>query len=366
MKVLCVIDSLGSGGAQRQIANLACALKDKGHDVEMLVYFPEESFYRSVVNEAGITVHEIEKGAGFSWKVVLHIRRLLRVDRYDAVISFLGAPDFYCELASVLALSRSKLIVSERSSAMGDIGTLRPLILRVMHVVADSVVANSFTHAQWLRKYPWLRQKTHVIYNGYLLPPPVSQPYRGNNVNRFRYLVIGRLHQGKNGVRLIKGLELYSKMHGRTPEIGWAGRQETDPESLKNRSEMDDLLAQHTDIAMNWQWLGERRDIPALLRDCDALLHVSLYEGLPNAVCEAFAEGRPVIASNVCDHPRLVEEGIRGVLCDPLSPESICDAIQRFEALSVSERDMMGVNARRYAEDYLTIDKMVAAYEGLI
>lgn len=29
MKILCVIDSLGSGGAQRQLVNLALAFKDK-------------------------------------------------------------------------------------------------------------------------------------------------------------------------------------------------------------------------------------------------------------------------------------------------------------------------------------------------
>ena len=46
MKILCVIDSLGSGGAQRQIVNLACGLKKKGHDVDVFVYFPEFSFFR--------------------------------------------------------------------------------------------------------------------------------------------------------------------------------------------------------------------------------------------------------------------------------------------------------------------------------
>lgn len=38
MKILCVIDCLGSGGAQRQLVNLATAFKEKGHEVSFLVY----------------------------------------------------------------------------------------------------------------------------------------------------------------------------------------------------------------------------------------------------------------------------------------------------------------------------------------
>ena len=38
MKILCVIDSLGSGGAQRQLVQLAIGLKNKGVDVSFLMY----------------------------------------------------------------------------------------------------------------------------------------------------------------------------------------------------------------------------------------------------------------------------------------------------------------------------------------
>jgi glycosyltransferase involved in cell wall biosynthesis len=65
----------------------------------------------------------------------------------------------------------------------------------------------------------------------------------------------------------------------------------------------------------------------------DALIHPSLYEGLPNAVCEALAAGLPVLISNVCDHPLLVVEGERGFLFDPSDPLSIAMSIERAAAL---------------------------------
>jgi len=366
MKILCVIDSLGSGGAQRQMVNLACGMKAKGHDVELLVYYPKLHFFRTVIDEAGIKVHEIEKGPGFSWCVVIKIRNLLRTDSYQGVISFLGTPNVYCELAKLLLPFKMKLIVSERSNFTGESGKFKRKLVRYLHFVANYVVANSYTHSEYLRSNFWLRHKTYVIYNGYAMPQAKIKSYQAFQKKEFSYLVIGRINPGKNGIRLIESLIKYHEESGYVATFKWVGRQENNIESLVVRRKMEDLLLENPKIAAQWQWLGERDDIPELLHQCDALIHVSLYEGLPNVVCEAFIAGCPVIASNVCDHPILVEDGVRGVLCDPFSPDSICKAIIRFEGFPDAERAQLGNNARKYAEQHLTVGKMVAAYETLL
>ena len=115
----------------------------------------------------------------------------------------------------------------------------------------------------------------------------------------------------------------------------------------------------------HWQWLGLQRDIPTLLRGYHALVHPSLYEGTPNAICEALAAGRPVLASDVCDHPLLVAEGKRGFLFDPKAPESIVAALARLAGLGVEAWRALGRNARDYAEAELGIELMVSRYEAL-
>ena len=112
-------------------------------------------------------------------------------------------------------------------------------------------------------------------------------------------------------------------------------------------------------------WLGERKDIPELLRDNHALVLASFYEGLPNVVCEALAAATPVILSSVCDHPLLVPDGERGFLFTPDDPESIATAIQLLRGLDEDGWRRMAENSREYAEQNLTIDKMVSAYEVL-
>lgn len=365
MRILCVIDSLGSGGAQRQMVNLACGLRARGHEVEVFVYFPQFDFFRSEVEASQITIREVKKELGISLKVVWCLAKLFREYKYDCVISFLTIPNFYAELARLLAWSNTPLIVGERSSSIGEPRRFRFQLLRWMHFLASAVVANSKSHTKTLRQNSWLESKTSTIYNGYDISKELL-PREPRNRVPFRYLVVGRIQKDKNGIGLIEALFLYARKHRHSPVVAWAGRQETDCESLRMRKEMDDRLKKNSEVGSNWEWLGERHDIPKLIRNCDALIHVSFYEGLPNVVCEAFIGGCPVIVSNVCDHPVLVEEPARGFLCDPGSPESICAAIERFESLSEDQRTQQGINARIFAEADLSIDRMVSAYESLI
>jgi glycosyltransferase involved in cell wall biosynthesis len=348
------------------MVNLACGLKQRGHAVELFVYFPDLRFFRKEIDLAGITVHEVRKRPGFSFDVLFRLIRLFRKGNYDAVVSFLDTPNMYCELAKLFSRYRGKLLVSERNSYLRDRNVWTAYLKRALHVLADRVVCNSHTQGDWLKCHWHLRKRVSVIYNGY--PIGLTQPAlpTADPGDTLKFLVVGRVTSQKNGLNLLKALIQYFDKYGSNPLVAWAGRQEHDPDSLRVRAEMDVLLAGHPAIAENWKWLGERDDIPELLKNCDALLHISLFEGLPNAVCESFIAGRPVIASNVCDHPILVEEGVRGILCAPRSPSSIFLAIERFSDLSVENRKIMGRKARVYAEAYLTLNRMVCEYEALL
>lgn len=116
----------------------------------------------------------------------------------------------------------------------------------------------------------------------------------------------------------------------------------------------------------NWNWLGERSDIHTLLTDHDALILPSFFEGLPNAICEAFACGKPVLASKVCEHPRIITEGKNGFLFDPNNPEDIADVIHKYNNLSIELKDKMVYSARDYAEDEFSNEKFVNLYELLV
>jgi glycosyltransferase involved in cell wall biosynthesis len=364
MRLLLVIDHLGLGGAQRQIVELACGLAQRGHSVELFSYFPEHDYFLRRVLDQGIAVHDYRKGRGFSLGVVAAIMSLLRSRNFAVAISFLNNPNIYAELASV-ASRQTRLVVSERCSYHDDHSVLAANARRGLHVLADHVVTNSETHAAWLRRKRWLRAKVSCIYNGLdlqALAPARDAPAGGAPL---RLLAVGRVCAQKNPLNLIAGLERFHRKHGYVPEVSWAGKQETSGSDQRYVAQVNELLQSLPQIAAHWHWLGEQRDMPALLRRHDALIHPSLYEGLPNAACEALAAGLPVLISDVCDHSRLVGAGARGFLFDPNDAASIAGSIEKLAALDVAGRLALSRNARSYAEEHLGVAKMLDSYERL-
>jgi glycosyltransferase involved in cell wall biosynthesis len=364
MKVLLVVDHLGLGGAQRQIVELACGLARRGHAVELFTYFPRHDFFLSRVREQGIAVHGYHKGKGFSFGVIGAIVSLQRHRKFDLVISFLNNPNIYTELAS-LVLQGSRLVVSERSSYHDDRSVLAANGRRLLHTLADHVVTNSETHCAWLRKKWWLRSKVSCIYNGLdldaLAPVHFASPARKN----LRLLVVGRVCPQKNALTLIAALRCFYDTHGYVPQVSWAGKRDTSRTGRRYSAQVDRLLTSLPDISARWHWLGEQHDMRSVFRRHDALIHPSLYEGLPNAVCEALAGGLPVLISNVCDHPLLIAEAERGFLFDPTDPQSIAMAIEKASRLDSESWLALSRNGRKYAEAHLGVENMVAAYENL-
>src|SRR4030042_6936694 len=99
MKVLCVIDNLSTGGAQRQIINLAIGLHQRGHSVSMFCYAPGTLLAQPLEKE-GIHAHVQLKKSRFSLDVVRGLRRHIDQGKYQAVVSFLNTPNFYAVLSS--------------------------------------------------------------------------------------------------------------------------------------------------------------------------------------------------------------------------------------------------------------------------
>ena len=73
-------------------------------------------------------------------------------------------------------------------------------------------------------------------------------------------------------------------------------------------------LAHAEGVARYVHFLGQRDDIPAILRACDVLLLPSTNEGLPLSILEAQASGVVVLAAPTAGIPEVVKDGLTGFL----------------------------------------------------
>jgi glycosyltransferase involved in cell wall biosynthesis len=77
-------------------------------------------------------------------------------------------------------------------------------------------------------------------------------------------------------------------------------------------------------------FLGKRRDVAAIVARASCVCHPSHAEGLPNALLEALAAARPVVATAVGGIPELVLDGTTGLLVPPREPAALAAALRRL------------------------------------
>ncbi len=359
MKILCFIDSLGSGGAQRQLCTLAVLFKKMGDDVSVLTYHRDD-FYLPMLQEAGIQRQCVESTSPIGR--IFDIRRFLRNGDQDVVLAFLDAPNLYAELA---ALPRKKwgLVVSERS-ANPNRTRFVDYLMRKTHRFADYVTANSHTNRLMIEKAaPNLKPKLVTVYNAIDLErfSPAFADCASSDGN-FRFITAASFQHAKNPINLIEALALLKTDRPKQKiAFDWHGRL-PDPISEPDKTvllEKARSLVSRLGLADVFQFLDPTPRIEERYRQADAIVLPSLYEGLPNVVCEAMSCGRPIIMSDVCDAGNLVIPGKNGFLFDPLSPRSIADALIRFVDCSVEKRLNMGAASRELA--IKTFDPQIVA-----
>lgn len=364
LKILCVIDSLGSGGAQRQMVGLAKSFKEKGHDVTILVYH-EDIFFKNSLEQVQIPLVVILEPNYL--KRLLKIRNHIRKGYYNAVLAFQEAPSFICEIAG-LPTRKWKLLVGERNADPNILKSFKLKAYRWFHMLADFVIANSHENIKIVRKInPFLSSGTcKVIYNIFdfnLWKPLNTNSFRKDG--KLNLLFAARHEPQKNLLGVIEAVNLLSETSKNALYIHWYGNKITPPFKDKHFPEAM-LKIRNYNLESIFNFYPSSPDIIHKMQEADAVGLFSLHEGFPNTICEAMACGKPVVATNVSDNKFIIDHGISGFLAVDSTPETICDTIQQLLNCTNEELLIMGNNARRKITELLNRDDLVNEYLKLM
>ena len=222
MKILLLIDSLGSGGAQRQIVTLAKMLKGKAFDVSVLCY-AQEDFFVKYLEGLDISIHwELELNY---LKRIFKIRSFIRKGDYNTVISFLDVPNFLNCFAAVGG-KKWKVITSERSAKKELFQSMQGKIFARFQRYSDILICNSHNAKNlWLENYPQYKNKLGIIYNPVIVPDILSD-YIPKKDGKLHIVVAASYQYLKNPIGLIKALALMSDSEKKQINIDWYGRIE--------------------------------------------------------------------------------------------------------------------------------------------
>ncbi len=102
----------------------------------------------------------------------------------------------------------------------------------------------------------------------------------------------------------------------------------------------------------------------AFYHAADFTVLASLWEGVPNAVLESFAAGRPAIVSAAANACGLVRHGVTGWVVPTGNTEELARALGHALSMPSTQRESMGVACREQAAQF-RMDRMVQRYECL-
>ncbi|MCW2968836.1 MAG: glycosyl transferase group 1 [Solirubrobacteraceae bacterium] len=127
----------------------------------------------------------------------------------------------------------------------------------------------------------------------------------------------------------------------------------------------DEVRAQVGRLGTAGVMTGHRDDVMAVLDAIDVLVHTPSFDALPTALMEAMAAGVPVVATRVGGIPEIVEEGVTGTLVAmPPEPGPVGEALAAL-ARDPALRAAMGAAARRRFESHFDVNAWAGSLRSL-
>jgi glycosyltransferase involved in cell wall biosynthesis len=345
-------DSFQTGGSERQFAELARALQPSAYRV-VVGCLQEKGPLRK--EHGAVEIFDLGGSLYRLPSIRARYRLAAYLRRHKTAIAH--AFDYYTNLTLIPAarLARTQVVIGSQRQ-LGDLLTPAQRWSQLaMFRWADCVVCNSQAAAGRLIQQGLRPDKLRVIGNGlphtaFVDAVPVSARRPG-----FRLGMIARMNARSKNHRIL--LRVAARLKNRLPkfELILVG---DGPLRRELEAQAEELGISHL-----VQFLGDRRDIPAILASLDVTVLPSSSESLSNAILESMAAGVPVIASNVGGNAELVSED-RGILVPADDEEALEAALLRM-AGDAPLREALGRNAKNFAREHFTIARMVKSYEQL-
>jgi len=341
-KLLVLISSLSSGGAERQMIKLLEFLNEKGYKPTVITYSNRQDYEHKLdINRINI------QGKGI--KRYLQIIKVIKGDKPDVMLSYGQNANIILILLSFF-YSKAKVVVSGRNTPP----KYDFLVWRILNLYrfADSIILNSFSQTEFIKKYaPFLTSKLITISN---FTDVTQYSFRiKQRESTLKIGILARYHPQKNIMRFLEAIKMLNYSLAQPIEYYWYGQKYYDANGSPTQASQYYLQCEmyREKEALRNVFLNDfSNDTITILQTIDIFCLPSLYEGFSNALSEAICCGKPILASDVSDNKYFVENGKNGFLFEPCNVLDIVEAITKFALLSQEELMQYQKNSRIIAE----------------
>lgn len=320
-KILFVIPSMQQGGAERVVSIMANHWTNKGYNISIMTFDNVESYYTLEKEVSLYSLHSAKNSFGAFNFIVNNILRTvnyfkcIRKIKPDIIISFTGNANVYCILYN--RVLKIPLIIAQRTNPRFN--TLPAIINKLpRHIYkrADAIVVQTAETLKIYRDLDFrLPGKASVIFNPL---SKTSYPDTNNVLRQKKVLAVGRLYNyDKHFNRLIT---IFSNINsdGWVLEIAGDGPDHQMLQGIIDNNKLGDKV----------KLLGGVKDLVSLYQEAKIFVLTSQYEGFPNSLCEAMANGCACISYDCATGPsEIIKHGHNGLLIENQNETAFATAL---------------------------------------
>lgn len=301
MKILHIINNLGSGGAERLIEE-TMPLINKIEDVtaEVLILTDKNLVFHKKLIENNIKLDVISIRKPRNPLNTVYIRNYIIKGKYDIVHAHLFPTNYWVSIASRLIIKKKPKFVTTEHSTYNNrrykvfFRLIEKYIYSSYHTIISISNKTQSNLISWLKPKKKHLNKFNIIENGvdtdrFFNTFPYKKFEIHNTLNEHNKLIcmVGRFDHSKDQPTLIKAMKGLPKyVHLLLVGEGPLKKQN---ENLAIELNIDDRV----------HFLGFRSDVDRIIKTSDIVVLSSNWEGFGLAAVEGMASGKPIITSNV-------------------------------------------------------------------
>jgi glycosyltransferase involved in cell wall biosynthesis len=366
INVMLTINKMIIGGAEQQFLELVKGL-DKTHFKPIVVTLqPGGDLEPEIKSLPGVEYICLNRKGKYNFVTLFTMLRLLRKKNVEIIQPFLTPATFFTLVPAVMNRTPVK-IVTERGNSRAKPGFGYRIYLGIEDFFtrfADCVIPNSESGKKYLIKRGIDPAHIRVIYNGINTQRLAPDPEKAKRIRADMKLppggfIVGisaSLTPNKDHITFLQATKLISQADPRI-RFGILGDGPLAP-ALRD-------LAGELGIESKVSFLGNQTEVGSYLAAFDVICLCSAEpEGCSNAILEAMALGKPVIATDIGGNSELVRDNETGFLIPTRNPERLAGAVVTCVQQPERIREM-GRRGRDLVVNRFSLRRMVQDYEKL-